>query len=694
MIDQQQSHHEVVKCVVVGDTGTGKTRLICARACGTSYSLPHLMHTHVPTVWAIDHYRHDLEVLERSYCSVDKVDVSLRLWDTFGYHGKDRRFAYGRADVVLLCFSVVRPKTYYNLVSVWYPEIQEFCPDTPIVLVGCQVDLRHLYMDKDFIKMDKGPFFKPILEEDILTPKDGRKVAKKIGAYYYESSVYSRYGVEEVFTNAVRAALYHKRQKKFWKTQLRGIKPPLCQEPYLPPMPKPPPVQVPEMLMSFDLSGLLSSKAFSDITLQTGDVCIQAHRVCLVTASHVFCDLLIHNIGQRVENQCETPTNGATTCCTSARTVDASERLLPLTDSDNSSMEVETSQDETSTIALNHPAFLSIQRRSSEGEILLILNSDITPAALQYVLHYLYTGRALENHTVLAEAKCAAQLLQLTDLVTMITNIENRDQILNKEFEEAFFKQRCFQLKKLVLDTGLFADVHFQVDDGLVPAHKALLVSSCDPMLAMFSDNFKESAAKVVCFPGMTGDTFKTLQHYLYTGQMPDSLYNVDPIDLIAVANRLCLPNLVSHVELEVIKEFTASAEVGEDINRDVMNLLVMAELHNAHQLTEWCLYWLTVQYSTVFRKHQRQFKTLPTEMQTYLTKHRWPPLWYLREKFSHEKALKEEDKGLGKNKMPYHLKNTQRSSSESGCLCFALRGHHRRELQDRSTFPQASLED
>ena len=25
---------------------------------------------------------------------VDGVNVSLRLWDTFGYHDKDRRFAY------------------------------------------------------------------------------------------------------------------------------------------------------------------------------------------------------------------------------------------------------------------------------------------------------------------------------------------------------------------------------------------------------------------------------------------------------------------------------------------------------------------------------------------------------------------------------------------------------------------------
>ena len=54
--------HHLVKCVVVGDTGVGKTRLICARACKTKYTLSQLMQTHVPTVWAIDHYRKDKNV--------------------------------------------------------------------------------------------------------------------------------------------------------------------------------------------------------------------------------------------------------------------------------------------------------------------------------------------------------------------------------------------------------------------------------------------------------------------------------------------------------------------------------------------------------------------------------------------------------------------------------------------------------
>lgn len=104
-MDNEQPHQELVKCVVVGDTAVGKTRLICARACNKQVSLAQLLATHVPTVWAIDQYRIYKDVLERSWEVVDSVNVSLRLWDTFGDHEKDRRFAYGRSDVVS-CYGV------------------------------------------------------------------------------------------------------------------------------------------------------------------------------------------------------------------------------------------------------------------------------------------------------------------------------------------------------------------------------------------------------------------------------------------------------------------------------------------------------------------------------------------------------------------------------------------------------------
>ena len=94
MEEGRSGKQELVKVVIVGDNGVGKTRLVCARAYLQSVPLGQLVKSHVPTIWAIDQYRIYKDVLEKSHLRVDNVEVSLRLWDTFGDHHKDRRFAY------------------------------------------------------------------------------------------------------------------------------------------------------------------------------------------------------------------------------------------------------------------------------------------------------------------------------------------------------------------------------------------------------------------------------------------------------------------------------------------------------------------------------------------------------------------------------------------------------------------------
>lgn len=98
--------------------------------------------------------------MERSWDVVDGVNVSLRLWDTFGDHDKDRRFAYGRSDVVLLCFSIANQMSLKNCRTMWYQEIRKFCPETPVILVGCKNDMRYMYRDQAYLAYfdDKTPF--------------------------------------------------------------------------------------------------------------------------------------------------------------------------------------------------------------------------------------------------------------------------------------------------------------------------------------------------------------------------------------------------------------------------------------------------------------------------------------------------------------------------------------------------------
>ncbi len=54
------------------------------------------------------------QVLENSWNTVDGVEVSLRLWDTFGDHHKDRRFAYGRSEARVLILAIYSTRDTYK----------------------------------------------------------------------------------------------------------------------------------------------------------------------------------------------------------------------------------------------------------------------------------------------------------------------------------------------------------------------------------------------------------------------------------------------------------------------------------------------------------------------------------------------------------------------------------------------------
>ena len=54
----------------------------------------------------------------------------------------DRPLAYPKTDLFLVCFCVCSFASYKNVRDKWVPEIRQFCPTTPIVVVGTQLDRR------------------------------------------------------------------------------------------------------------------------------------------------------------------------------------------------------------------------------------------------------------------------------------------------------------------------------------------------------------------------------------------------------------------------------------------------------------------------------------------------------------------------------------------------------------------------
>ncbi|TNN07571.1 Rho-related GTP-binding protein isoform 2 [Schistosoma japonicum] len=117
------------KLVIVGDGACGKTCLLIV------FSKDQFPEVYVPTVF--ENYVADIEV--------DGKQVELALWDTAGQEDYDRLrpLSYPDTDVILMCFSIDSTDSLDNIIEKWYPEVEHFCPNVPIILVGNKQDLRN-----------------------------------------------------------------------------------------------------------------------------------------------------------------------------------------------------------------------------------------------------------------------------------------------------------------------------------------------------------------------------------------------------------------------------------------------------------------------------------------------------------------------------------------------------------------------
>jgi GTPase SAR1 family protein len=75
--------------------------------------------------------------------------------------------------VFLVCFSVVNPVSFENVTSKWFPEVNHFCPNVPLIVVGTKLDLRN---DNSTLEKLKGQGQRPVTHEE------GEELARKLKA--------------------------------------------------------------------------------------------------------------------------------------------------------------------------------------------------------------------------------------------------------------------------------------------------------------------------------------------------------------------------------------------------------------------------------------------------------------------------------------------------------------------------------
>lgn len=163
-----------------------------------------------------------------------------------------------------------------------------------MLLVGCKNDLRYMYRDETYLNhcKDRSPFARAPRKSDLVMPDQGRALAREFGISYYETSVFTYYGVNEVFENAIRAALISRRQQRFWITNLKRVQRPLLQAPFRPPLPLEPEVTVVKSVYLENMSALLRQQYFSDLVVVCGAKAFLAHRAFVAAACEAFRRLL------------------------------------------------------------------------------------------------------------------------------------------------------------------------------------------------------------------------------------------------------------------------------------------------------------------------------------------------------------------------------------------------------------------
>ena len=98
-----------------------------------------------------------------------------------------------------MCFSIISPASFENVLAKWIPEITRHCPYIPFLLVGTRSDLRN---DERTIQR---------LAEKKLAPiqhKQGLHLAKQIkAAKYLECSSLTQEGIKDIMKEAIRVAI-------------------------------------------------------------------------------------------------------------------------------------------------------------------------------------------------------------------------------------------------------------------------------------------------------------------------------------------------------------------------------------------------------------------------------------------------------------------------------------------------------
>lgn len=134
------------KCVVLGDQETGKTTMI--------EILLHNQNSqdYTPTVFN----KHRTKFIFNNH------EMELEIWDSaVGQKGYQRLrpLIYHGTNIFIICYSLNNETSYTNIIEEWIPDIMQYCPECPFIIVGTKSDLPHTINKDQLSKLNIYPRF-------------------------------------------------------------------------------------------------------------------------------------------------------------------------------------------------------------------------------------------------------------------------------------------------------------------------------------------------------------------------------------------------------------------------------------------------------------------------------------------------------------------------------------------------------
>jgi small GTP-binding protein len=569
-------------------TGDGGVGKSCFLITYTTNNFPG---EYIPTVF--DNYT--------SNVVLDGKPVNVGLWDTAGQEDYDRLrpLSYPGTDVFLVCFALNNLASYRNIQSKWIPEIRRHAsPLCPIFIVGMKSDIQPTGSDQ--------PNYRQLSTEldDV--------------AGYMETSALHGHNVNQCMMEALRAATANqttavKNNKSKSKTSLLPNKP---RAPIMPPTGRAPWIYPNTTTYSADMEQLLaSSLATADMMLSCcDDVPVLCHNIVLQSSGAVLLKQLDY--------------------------------LETLRKKDIAML--------LEWFYLGRLPTLALELKKVKQRVGTVLDGQCVGKLAMDTLISSTLSHVLE----------LANTLLIEDLSCYVNNMINKDHDLNDSFAtfvcDELGKQawkQCMEEQTVATPTTTDLDIH--VGDGIVRAHQAILSVRSTYFAAAIrfavsqledpKDRVHIQLLEVTCVE------LHTLLQCVYVDHVDWSVGDtaiVDPFRMLELSNYFDFDRLKSLCELKITK--LVDAAISECILKstiDVVSVLNMAASYNAKQLEEWCLFFLSSNFSAFQQEAVDQegeeengqvpaWSNLTKEHRAHVHAHRWPPTSYFAAVKKHQRDV------------------------------------------------------